>query len=458
MENKVGCIYCGMDCDLSVSDIIPDALTNGKICNKNVCRVKHNNYFSDAFEYKVIEGLAVITNELNVKSSKGKNYAKYEAEIIVDGTTYSTKISSESELFHGKKVLKSIDGKHFLGPMDKLTQFNSYKIENMAEVDINESGIEKRITVDLSVFFSDSIYRLMAKIAFEWYCLCNDIQNKCYGLENIIQFITEGIGENPVNIICSGEEQIFNSIIGEIGNHTLILYVPENGSLNVLISLFGIALYNVKLSDVIPENCKYRVSYISINLDGEKSEFKARTEEELHSEITSQMMPMNKIGGLQIMVPKKLNDNTIAAKMFYLSSDWIYKGIDFDVNEIEIRKRIKENVDYLLKMSSFTLHGIKRFVREYEHVIADGVKLYEKGGVTKNLFMFYALFVIGHSNGAITTFDELNNEIVNRFGKREIGLTSESCKQIQEEMLACNDYAEVIKHGANIVLDMKKSN
>ncbi|MEC0666127.1 hypothetical protein P8864_09465 [Priestia flexa] len=44
------CIYCGIANDLSKSDIIPDALTNAKIINPNVCRIEHNNKFSDLFE------------------------------------------------------------------------------------------------------------------------------------------------------------------------------------------------------------------------------------------------------------------------------------------------------------------------------------------------------------------------------------------------------------------------
>lgn len=36
------CIYCDAENDLSKSDIIPDALTNAKIINPNVCRVAHH--------------------------------------------------------------------------------------------------------------------------------------------------------------------------------------------------------------------------------------------------------------------------------------------------------------------------------------------------------------------------------------------------------------------------------
>lgn len=62
MEHK--CIYCENTKDLSESDIIPDALTNARILNKNVCRIEHNNKFSDMFESKVTESIAFITNEL----------------------------------------------------------------------------------------------------------------------------------------------------------------------------------------------------------------------------------------------------------------------------------------------------------------------------------------------------------------------------------------------------------
>jgi len=99
---KNGCIYCGVTEDLSKSDIIPDALTNAKMINPNVCRIKHNNDFSDMFEAEVIQKLALITNELDIKSSKGKNYASYESIITIGDTDYNAKITSETELFGGK--------------------------------------------------------------------------------------------------------------------------------------------------------------------------------------------------------------------------------------------------------------------------------------------------------------------------------------------------------------------
>lgn len=50
---------------------------------------------------------------MNVKSSKGKSYAKYPLKIIVGGITYDAKISAETELFQEGKILKSEDKKIF---------------------------------------------------------------------------------------------------------------------------------------------------------------------------------------------------------------------------------------------------------------------------------------------------------------------------------------------------------
>lgn len=140
------CIYCDAKEDLSKSDIIPDALTNAKIINPNVCRIAHNNMFSDLFENEVIEKLAYITNELDIKSSKGNRYASYMANIIVEGTEYSAKMSDETNLFN-KRVIRSTDGKSFIGPIEKIKKISTADNSNVTEIDINKVEIGKKISV-----------------------------------------------------------------------------------------------------------------------------------------------------------------------------------------------------------------------------------------------------------------------------------------------------------------------
>ena len=134
MEERA-CIYCG-NTEISESDIVPDALTNARITNKNVCKTEHNNKFSDLFESDVIAALALITNELDIKSRKGNSYAAYQAKIKIDGIEYSTKMTSEKELFNGKKVLISTDKKYKLSSMEKIKEMAEDQSQVEA-VDIN---------------------------------------------------------------------------------------------------------------------------------------------------------------------------------------------------------------------------------------------------------------------------------------------------------------------------------
>ena len=102
MEKKK-CIYCDKILEKGVnaseSDIMPDALTNERILNDNVCKIEHNNRFSDLFENKVINDFAYITNQLDIKSSKAKKYIGYDTEIEMDDERYLAKVHSNTDLF-----------------------------------------------------------------------------------------------------------------------------------------------------------------------------------------------------------------------------------------------------------------------------------------------------------------------------------------------------------------------
>ena len=141
---QVKVYHCDRIDDLAKSDIIPDALTNAKIINPNVCRVEHNNRFSDMFENEIIEKLALIANELDIKSSKGKRYAVYDAKIVVEGTEYTTKLSTDAELFK-EKIMRSSDGKNIIGPMEKIKKISGVTDSSVEEVDINQVTIEKKL-------------------------------------------------------------------------------------------------------------------------------------------------------------------------------------------------------------------------------------------------------------------------------------------------------------------------
>lgn len=73
-----------------------------------------------------------------------KTCVLYELSVIVDGTEYSTKMSTEAELFN-QKIMRSIDGKSIIGPIGKIKNIKGASNESVTEIDINQLEIEKKI-------------------------------------------------------------------------------------------------------------------------------------------------------------------------------------------------------------------------------------------------------------------------------------------------------------------------
>lgn len=277
MLEKNACIYCGST-QTSESDIIPDALTNARILNKNVCKTEHNNKFSDLFESEVIESLALITNTLDIKSHKGKNYAAYPAKVEIDGIEYSTKMVSEKELFDGRKVLVSTDKKYKLGSLEKVNQM-AKDPQQVSVVDINKTFINERVEIKLEIFFSEKMFRMISKIAYEWYCSKNNISGFCKEFENIVKYITEGDGENPVTIVQNQELYDYYEKQVSLGSHSLFCFI-DNGQVNVIVALFGIAMYRVLVADTVPAYCKNNFMYIELRTDSSRKEAVHLSDEE----------------------------------------------------------------------------------------------------------------------------------------------------------------------------------
>lgn len=313
------CIYCGTTENLSSSDIIPDALTNAKIINPNVCRDAHNSKFSDMFEYEIIKHIALITNELDIKSRKGDKYAPYSAKITIDGKEYVTKISSDTELFSREKIMTTEDGKTKLGPLEKIKKFKDANDDNITVLDINKLNIEKNVKINLEVFFSDEMHRLMAKIAYEWYCLHNDITDKIDAFNNIIDFITTGnIEKDPVEFVSNEAVYSYFEHQSDLGNHTILSYIGLDGSVNVIVSFFGIAIYNIKLLPHIIEQCKNNAIYQILTIDAKRVKFCFRTQTDLVDTFMTSFKKVKFLNNIEIMMPQNMNDSSLNHKMMYI--------------------------------------------------------------------------------------------------------------------------------------------
>lgn len=128
MEQKCNCVYCGCG-DLSKSDVFPDSFVVNKIIYKNVCRVEHNNKFSNEFETFAMNYFARFLKHFDVRG-KNKVLRENESTVSFNGNVFNVKSGKEADMFNS--VVKSSDGKALIGPRSILE-----KIPNKKEMPFN---------------------------------------------------------------------------------------------------------------------------------------------------------------------------------------------------------------------------------------------------------------------------------------------------------------------------------
>ena len=459
-EIMKSCIYCGASDDLSKSDIVPDALTNAKIINNCVCRVEHNNKFSDEFESKVIEALSFITNELDIKSSKSNQFSKYDAIFSIDGTDYIGSTRGNFDLFNGR-VLKTDDEKTGLASLEKAYAIAKDK-EKVTPINVNEVMIEKKVNIDLSIFFDTAMYRLISKIAFEWYCLKNNISEPKNEFKQIVKFIVSGVGENPVTLIQN--KKLYDSFGREqnIGSHTLLAFVDNQCKVNVAVYLFGIAMYRVVLCNSIPTNCTKNLIYQELRTDAQKKEIVSANIVTLSTDISEffcskiNFQCANEINGMKIMVAKNVPTLDLTLSIFVVDAANVLSQLKDDtiVPNDTINKILISRINDILQSSLLHKKSIKRFVNDNLKNRTEPIKINEKATDKKTFFFLYMLMKIGEKD--ITSMNDnllqqLAKEIFEVSAGNEVKITDELEEHIKRNILETDNYSDLIQKGADIV-------
>lgn len=460
MEHR--CIYCGNSEDLSESDIIPDALTNARIYNKNVCRIAHNNKFSDMFESKVIKALAFITNELDIKSSKGKKYASYDATVKINGIEYNVLLQGDHNLFDGR-VLKSTDKTNIISSYEKLIEIagDKGKIEH---IDINSTEIEKTVRINNEIFFDQSMYRLISKIAFEWYCAKNNIIGYHQEFDNVITFITTGNGNNTVSIVQN--EKIYDALSEEVelGSHTLFAFEAANGEINVVISLFGLMMYRVILAKSKSELFKKNFLYAELRTDSARIEIEHKSiidaEKYFFETLNSDKFQLaTESGGINFMIPKETNvPMNLHLYPFVFEMMKCFNDFRDDAKEPNdvINRIFLKQLNNTLKETALHKKSIKRFVYDHFPEGHDLIQLNPAVSNKKDILFFYVVFLIGLS---FSPNDKLDERSLQLFLKEKLPLyngqkmivSDEVEQNLKKQIMGTNNYSDILKNGARII-------
>lgn len=458
IENS--CIYCGTATDLSESDIIPDALTNARITNKNVCRVAHNNKFSDLFESKVIAALSFITNELDIKSSKSKRYATYDATVTVDGKSYKTSLQNDKAIFDGR-VMKSTDKTNIIASYETIAKIAKGE-SSVQSIDVNQLEIEKTVSINTSIYFDESMFRMIAKIAYEWYCAKNDVLGYHREFENIVSYITTGTGDCPVSIIQSDDLYHYLSKQLNLGSHALFAFESKNGQIELVVSLFGILMYRVVVATARPEFCAKNFLFVELRTDSSRIEVEHESlsaAEEYFFECFNpeKCVKGATINGLTFMIPKMSEGLTnIPIYPFIFNMVKCFDEIRNDTqspNET-INQILFTQLQQITQASLLHKKSIKRFVNDYFCAGHEPIKLNPSTSNKKVTFLFYAVFVVGQSDVKTlddSLFQRLMKEKFSLNGNNDITVTDELETQIKKDMLDTPGYSDILERGVKII-------
>lgn len=200
-DDVMKCIYCNSEVELTSSDIITYAITGAKLTKSFVCKT-HNAFTNDKYEKKFVSDLDFFRNHLGLTTRDG-NAIQYKADVSVDGTEiHNVKLSNRESLYAPKKVVAGTDkdgNKILMAPMEKLEKISKGRAE---AVDISDVIIHKTIKSDSFIGFYAT--HSIAKMAYEWYCYINNIEEYKEEYREIVDYILGNTEEDLVDIIIDG--------------------------------------------------------------------------------------------------------------------------------------------------------------------------------------------------------------------------------------------------------------
>ena len=267
------CIYCNTKDNLTSSDIISFAITGAKLTKTFVCRA-HNAYTNDNYEKRFIADLDFFRSELGLSTRDGKPI-QFKADISVDGTDiHGVTLSNRRSLYSPKGVVSGTDSdgkKILMAPMEKL---NKIKGGQVSSVNISNVTLHKTISSDDFVGFY--AVHSVAKMAYEWHCYINGIEEYDEKYKNIVEYILGNNEENMVDIIFDKAYYTIADKLSEIGTNSFLEYDDFDGYKYVIFDLWKTIAYRVRIckaSDEVFIDDKLKTVFCDMylyRLDGSK--------------------------------------------------------------------------------------------------------------------------------------------------------------------------------------------
>ena len=267
------CVYCNSEVELTSSDIITYAITGAKLTKSFVCKT-HNAFTNDNYEKKFVADLDFFRNQLGLTTRDGKPI-QYKADLSIAGTEiHNVKLSDRESLYAPKDVVAGTDiegNKILIAPMERLEKISKGKV---ASVNISDVIVHK--TVGSNDFIGYHAIHSMAKMAYEWYCYINNIEEYKEEYQEIVDYILGKTEQEVVDIIINGNYYWAIDHLSEIGTNSFFQYDDLDGYRYVVIDFWKTIAYRIRICKS-PNDCLKKVRTLPVilylyHIDGSKTQ------------------------------------------------------------------------------------------------------------------------------------------------------------------------------------------
>lgn len=225
----------------------------------------------------------------------------------------------------------------------------------------------------------------------------------------------------------------------------------------VIVDLFGVAVYDIKVCRHIPIFCENNCLLQKVNLDGSGNreheclclhDYNDLVYDMLNGMEASKEFPVEEIGKLQchVMIPKNqhINYNLFVMKIVNILNKGV-KGVH-GVNQDVVHFVLKQLQD-LLSKEVIHKRGFKRFVED--NIGNEKVEIIKENIGERKIFYYYILYKLGESEIQTLNDKEIEKFINDLFNTKNIDLRKENIRAKLDEMLDKEDYSKLIKLGAD---------
>lgn len=158
---------------------------------------------------------------------------------------HDVRLSNKEALYNPKQLVagKTANGEKILmGSSDKLGQ-----IPGMTPKPVDISRITMHKTISSGDFVGNCALHSVAKIAYEWYCYINGIEQYTEENKDIVDYILGNCTDERVDIVVDGNYYVSIDQMSEVGTNSLFQYDDRDGYRYVVFDLWKTIAYRVKI-------------------------------------------------------------------------------------------------------------------------------------------------------------------------------------------------------------------